>query len=421
MKKSSSLLSPPRVALLIETSTEYGRGLLRGILRYSRLHGPWSLYVSPGHLDQVLPTTKSWGGTGIIARIASPEVAKEILATRLPCVASSLIESWAPTPGACFGEIRTAPEAISRAGAGHLLEARIRAFAFCGFNDCPWSSRREMEFVRIIEQQSYPCFRHRINWANWMQQSNWISNWNREESTMVRWLRNLPKPLGLMACNDACGRQVLQACATAGLQVPDEVAVVGVDNDEMLCELSNPPLSSIALDVEKAGYEAAALLDRMMNGERAEGQVVWVRPTHVAARRSSDVIAQDDQVVAAALKFIRDNGKMSISVDHVAEQAGVARRTLERRFLRAFGRSVLSEITRCRLERAKQMLLETDLPAQKVAREAGFGSLKTLNRAFGRHVGTTPGNFRAESRIAFASLLGGRSAVSNPVPLQARQ
>jgi LacI family transcriptional regulator len=389
----------PQVALLLETSTEYGRGLLRGILRYSRLHGPWSLHVAPGHLDQVLPKAKSWSGTGIIGRIRAPEMEKLIRSTRLPFVASSLSESGLPLAGNRFGEIRTNSEAIAEMGAAHLLEGGIRCFAFCGFANCHWSTTREKVFVGLARDGGYPCETQRIALANWMQRPHWIESWRHEQRVMVRWLKSLPKPAGLMACNDICGREVLQACAAAHLRVPDEVAVVGVDNDEMMCELSNPPLSSVALDLEKAGYEAACLLDELMSGRSAEGKVVRVEPTHVVTRRSSDVVAELDPVVGRALRFIRDHARHALSVNDVTDELRVSRRTLERHFLHAVGRTVLSEITRCHLQRAKQLLLETDLPCYKVATEAGFGSLRAFNRAFLGREATTPRDFRLRSRI----------------------
>lgn len=403
MKNGNSIKSTPRVALLLETSTEYGRGLLRGILRYTRLHGPWSLHVAPGHLDQVLPKAKSWSGTGIIARIHSPEMEKVIRATGLPFVASSLSESHPPAAGSKFGEIRTDSRAIAAMGATHLFETGFRHLAFCGFAHCRWSSLREEGFLQLAKEGGCDCSIHHMKMANWIQRPDWIADWQHEEPIIAKWLKLLPKPVGVMACNDVCGREVLQACATARLQVPDEVAVVGVDNDEMMCELSNPPLSSIALDVEDAGYEAASLLDRLMSRKAGRGEVVWVQPTHVAVRRSTDVIAQEDSVVAKALRFIRDHGRKNISVDNVTEDVGVSRRTLERRFLRATGRTILEEITRCHIERAKQLLLETDLPSHQVAAEAGFGSLKTFNRTFGRKEGATPLNFRRGTKLVAAT------------------
>jgi LacI family transcriptional regulator len=176
--------------------------------------------------------------------------------------------------------------------------------------------------------------------------------------------------------------------------VPDDVAVVGVGNDELMCELSNPPLSSVALGVEKAGYEAAKLLDALKSDVRARERVVKVEPVYVVTRRSSDVVEQGDPAVATALRFIRDYAGKPIGVPDVVEEARVSRRTLERRFSGLLGRSINSEITRYRLERAKRLLLETDLPSFRVAAGAGFGTIKTFNRVFRRAAGVSPQRFR---------------------------
>ncbi len=384
----------PRVALLLETSTEYGRGLLRGIVKYARLHGPWSVDVSPGHIEQVLPKAKSWAGTGIIARIHSPQLAKLIRRTGLPVVASSLEEVTreAPHPDLC--EIRTDSPAIARMAAQHLMAQGLAHFAFCGFGACQWSSRREQAFAQCLAEAGFECHSRQIQFANWLQQPGWIQTCEHERPLIESWLKSLPKPLGVMACNDACGREVLQACASAGLRVPDDAAVVGVDNDELMCELSEPPLSSVTLNLEQAGYEAATLLDAMMSGEPKPYEAVLVKPVSVAARRSSEVIAQDDPLVVSALRFIRDHAGHSIGVPDVTSELRVCRRTLERRFERAMGRSILTEITRCRLDRAKRLLLETDLPVHRVAASAGFSSTKTFNRTFWRVEGWTPTSFR---------------------------
>ena len=398
MKKSLYRARTPQVALLLETSTEYGRGLLRGILRYSRLHGPWSMYVAPRHLDQVLPEGESWNGTGIIARIRSPQMQKQIRSTGLPFVASQLGEASPPKAGRRFGEIDTHSSAIAEMGVKHLLERGLRGFAFCGFMNCHWSVVREMAYVRLLREKGFPCFVRHIHMASWIQQSHWLDTWRHEQPGMVSWLRSLPKPAGLMACNDVCGRQVLQACVMAGLRVPDDVAVIGVDNDDLICELSDPPLSSVALDVERAGYESAQLLDGLMSGRIKQGYVVHVEPTHVATRRSSDVIAQGDRLIVSALRFIRDQFAQGITVSDVAEEVGTSRRTLERHFSMATGRSILSEIARCRIERAKELLLETEVSCYRVASGVGFNSLKTFNRTFYRREAITPQGFRKMAR-----------------------
>ena len=387
-----------RVALLLETSTEYGRGLLRGIVKYARLHGAWSVYISPGHLEQALPKAKSWAGNGIIARIHSSQIAEMIRATGLPVVASSLEELVWDQPERDFCEIRTDSCGIARMAAQHLVEQGLRYFGFCGFGSCQWSIRREQAFAQCLAESGFVCDKRHIQFANWIQSPDWIQTYEHERPLIESWLKSLPKPVGVMACNDACGREVLQACATAGLHVPDDVAVVGVDNDELLCELSEPALSSVALNLEQAGFEAAMLLDAMMSGQPKPQDTVLVKPVTVAARQSSEVIAQDDPLVAAALRFIRDHAERPIGVPDVVGELQACRRTMERHFTRAVGRSILEEITRCRLDRAKRLLMETDLPVHRVATSSGFPSIQTFNRTFWRAEGRTATAFRYQEK-----------------------
>jgi LacI family transcriptional regulator len=396
--RGGSLITPtPQVALLLETSTEYGRGLLRGIIRYSSLHGPWSLYVAPGHLEQKIPKARSWSGTGIIGRTHSSEIQKLIRTTGLPFVASSLDETLAPGRRTRFGEIKTDSEAIGRMGATHLADRNFRHFAFCGFVGAGWSSARQSAFSRCLKERGFDCQTQEVELTNWLGRENWIEHWERERPTLINWLKRLPKPVGLMACNDTCGREVLDACGAADLRVPDDVAVLGVDNDELMCEISNPPLSSIALDLGKAGYEAAGLLDALMSGRKKRGGVVMVEPLHVVVRQSTDHFRHDDPVVSAAVRFIKTYAGRAIGVSDVVEGVGVSRRTLERKFSQALGRSIRSEITKNRIERATRLLVATDIPSYSVAKAAGFGSVKSFNRMFTRAAGVSPSRFRQSS------------------------
>jgi len=395
----------PKVASLLETSTEYGRGLLKGIVRYSRLHGPWSLYIAPGHYEQELPKAKSWGGTGIIARISSPELGRAIQATGLPAVVleACFDESAMVNPGQGLCEVRTDSASIARMAAKHLLEQGFRDFLFCGFENCPWSLTRENTFRRYVADKGFPCRSYRTKVRNWMDHANWVHAWEQEQPRLSAWLGTLPRPIGVMVCNDICGRLVLQACTEAAVRVPRDVGVVGVDNDELLCELCDPPLSSIALDLDRAGYEAAQLLDGLMSGQIKGRHVVRVNPLWVVTRRSSDAILQEDVLVADALRFIMDHSRQAIRVPDLVAEAGVSRRSLERRFSRATGNSILGEITRCRLERAQRLLRETNLPVYRVAAESGFGSVKAFSRAFQLVEACSPAAFRLYSRKSPAS------------------
>ncbi|HEX2970873.1 MAG TPA: XylR family transcriptional regulator, partial [Tepidisphaeraceae bacterium] len=293
----------PKVVLLLETSRQYGRQLLRGIARYARLHGPWTLVVSPGHFAQPVPRVQDWGGDAAIVRISSPEMARAIRKSGIPAVALEATLEELATLNASLGisEIRPDSTAIARAAAEHLMERGFRHFAYCGLANGLWSRARQEAFCRHLSAQGFSCATLAV--AARLAESDWQC----DRTALARWLRELPKPVGLMACNDDLATKVLDACLLAELPVPDEVAIIGVDNDELVCELSDPPLSSVALDLERAGYEAAALLDELMSG-RAQGyHEVLVKPRWVVSRRSTDVVAQDDRVVAAALRFIQDN------------------------------------------------------------------------------------------------------------------
>ena len=306
-------------------------------------------------------------------------------------------------PGQGFCEVRTDSPSIARMAADHLIEHGFRNFLFCGFENCPWSLARENTFCRYVADKGFRCQSYRTKLRNWMDHANWIRAWEQEQPRLSAWLGTLPRPTGVMVCNDISGRHFLQACAEATVHVPRDVGVVGVDNDELLCELSDPPLSSVALDLDRAGYEAAQLLDGLMSGQVKGRHVVMVNPLWVVTRRSSDAILQGDVLVADALRFIMDHTRQAIGVPDVVAEVGVSRRSLERRFFRAIGNSILGEITRCRLERAQRLLRETNLPVYRVATESGFGSVKAFNRAFHLAETCSPAAFRHYSSKAAAA------------------
>jgi LacI family transcriptional regulator len=219
-----------------------------------------------------------------------------------------------------------------------------------------------------------------------------------ERQELAVWLASLPKPVGVMACNDDRGLEVLEACRDAGLHVPDEVAVLGVDNDEMLCGLSDPPLSSVDVGVERAGFEAAALLDRMMKGKRPPARPTVLAPYGVVVRRSTEILKVDDPDLQQMIRFIRENACTGIFVEQAMAHSGLSPSTLNRRFQKLLGRSPKEEITRVRLEEAKRLLAETDQSVAEVATRCGFAELKHFSRAFRTWAGITPSAHRREAR-----------------------
>ena len=245
-----------QVALLIETSNAYARGLLRGIVGYIREHGAWSLYLAEhGRGDQPPGWLREWRGDGIVARIETAAMAKALRPLRIPVVdvsAARLLRSlpWFETDDAAFAQ----------AAFDHLRERGFRRFAYCGDERFNWSKWRAEHFQRAVESQGGECRHYR-------PPRRFPRDDVAEIDALGRWLRDIPKPVGLMACYDIRGQQVLDACRREGIEVPDEVAVIGVDNDELLCELSHPPLTSVIPNTYRTGYQAAALLASLMSGE----------------------------------------------------------------------------------------------------------------------------------------------------------
>jgi LacI family transcriptional regulator len=384
----------PKVALLIETSRGFGRDFLLGIARYSRLHGPWSFHITPGDYKQVVPKMKQWGGTGIIARIADQRIAQAVIDANVPTIALGLTdEQMHPdNPLSKISEISSDPTDVSRLAAEHLLQRRFTRFAYVGSDDRGWSKRREKAYCEYLTGRGFEPFVYP------MPKRLQDRVWEHEQGLLASWISELPSPIGLFACDDDRGREVLEASKLAGWNVPEDVAVVGVDNDEVFCELADPPLSSVALNAETAGYRAAALLDGMMRGRIRKRQKIVVEALGVITRRSTDIVAVEDEDVASALQFIRRQLGSGISVDQVAEEVAMSRRSLEKRFRDTLGRTILEEIQLTRLERAKRLLMETTHPISKVAEIAGFGSAGYFIQFFQRHVGKTPRKYRVQLR-----------------------
>ncbi|MEQ8847303.1 XylR family transcriptional regulator [Botrimarina sp.] len=381
-----------RVALLVETARAFGREFLRGVARYSREHGPWSFHISPGDYEQVVPKMQQWGGDGIIARIPNSRVASEILKAGLPTIAIGLTDEQlaGDSPLHNLSEVSSDSREVTRLAVDHLLHRRFRRLAYVGSNDRGWSSRRETAFRECVALHGIDP----IVYPGPTRPRDMV--WEREQKRLAEWIRKLPTPIGVFACDDDRGREVLEACALAGFNVPEEIAVVGVDNDEVFCDLSDPPLSSVSLNIETAGYRAAELLDGLMSGRVREPRSLTVEALGVVARRSSEVVAVEDEDISAALQIIhRDQGR-GVSVDSIVEELAVSRRSLEKRFRAVLGRSILEEIQLARLDHSKRLLLDSSYPISRVARLAGFGSVGYFIQFFQRRVGKTPGKYRAD-------------------------
>lgn len=373
----------PKIILLIESSRASGRALLQGIADFAHHHGPWSFYWEPGGLEKAWPLLPSLDADGIIMR--DVDQLSEVLALGIPAVVVG--HSKTEVPG--LANVVTDSPTIGRMAAEHLLNCGVRHFAYCGYDTtpwekCPWSELRGDAFHEKVKEAGFGVHFY-------PRQSATVSlSWKHERQRMAAWLLSLPRPLGLMACNDDRGQQVIEACRTAALTVPDDVAVLGVDNDELVCSLSDPPLSSVAINFERAGYDAAASLGGLLNNQKDVPRKILVHATHIVARRSTDILALEDPHVVKALRFIQEQCRSSLSVSEVVRAAALSRRALEERFRRMVGRSILQEIRRVRVDHISRLLVETNLPVSQIADALGFSDIRHFARYFHSETKSTP-------------------------------
>ncbi len=373
------------VALIVETSGVYGREILKGIARYRNTHEPWSVFLDERELDTPPPDwLLDWEGDGVICRSTTPALAAGLKSKRMAFVDLNDRHGDLGLP-----RVSSDMVAIGRAATQHLLDRDFLTIAYCGFEGEPWCESR-LEGVRALVT---PVSIFRTPWRGLREHA-----WEQERDLICEWLMAMPKPLGVVACNDVRGHHVLDACKTLGLSVPEEVAVIGVDNASTFCALCDPPLSSVVPDAESIGYHAAALLDQSMRGLPLAPGTISVRPKGVVARESTDSVAISDPVVARARRFIRENSRLGIGVQDVLARTGMSRSTLERRFRAALGHSPHDEIICARIARVKVLLRDTNRSVRQIAEDAGFEHSEYLMVQFKRETGVTPTEWRQGSQ-----------------------
>ena len=308
-----------------------------------------------------------------------------------------MVDLYCGLPNAGFPSVRSDEAAVGRLAANHLLDRNLPHFGYCGLNGTEWSDKRRASFELYVAKAGFSCHVYQ-NASSALRHSRVDDqeHGTRHERHLQRWLESLPKPVGIMACNDVRGREILNACRRLHLPVPDAVAVIGVDRDEVLCELAHIPLSSVILNSQRIGFEAAALLDRMMAGEIAPRETVLIEPTGVATRRSTDFFSVADPNLSKALGFIREHAYERISIDAVAAHAGVSRSVLQRRFRAIFHETVHDAIMRLRLNRACELLRLTDMSQMEVSEKSGFKHCEYMGAVFRARVGKTPAQYRRE-------------------------
>ncbi|MEM9825446.1 MAG: DNA-binding transcriptional regulator [Planctomycetota bacterium] len=378
------------VALIIETSSVYGRDLLSGVVRYMRIHDQWSVFLAQRDLWTRAPSwLHDWKGDGILSRATTPELIDAIGRTGVP-----MVEMTDRVEESVLPQVRSDDSAIGQVAAEHFIERGFRRFGFCGFHGEAWSARRENAFVDAVEQKYGVCCG--IFNSAWHGPAE--RPWHEEQACIARWLRSIEPPFGVFACNDLRGQHVINVAHRLNLAVPEQVAILGVDNDELICRVCSPPMSSVIPNAEFVGFRAAETLARMMEGQAPPSPIQRVGPLGIAIRQSTDMMAIDDRDVAAALRFIRQHACAGISVEDVVGKVSLSRSTLERQVRKFLGRTPQEEIRHNQIKRVKELLTTTDMAAEKIATLCGFDHPEYMHVVFKRIAGETPGQFRRKIR-----------------------
>ena len=381
---------PVSIALVASKSLDYCRNVLRGVTRYARGKDEWLL-------TPVEPRGKAIDGlaklnpTAVIAHVFSEELADVLKRLRRPVINVSGVFQDLPFPHVTTDEL-----AVGEVAASHLIDCGLRHFGFVGHPNHGYSVQREIGFSRRLATAPHTLDRYHQKTPPTFDPTGGVFAF---DSGLKRWIEGLPKPVGIFACNDHWGLRLTEVCRELRLTVPDDVAIVGVDNDNLLCEIARPSLSSISIAGERIGYEAAGWLERMISGHKMPSARLRIPPVGLVARQSSDLLAVGDPDLAAALRYIRNHANEPIRVSDVLREVPVSRRYLERRFQQLLGRSPFDEIRRIHIDRAKHLLASTELPLSLVAERAGFSEPKQLSNVFHQEVGMTPSDYRAQFRI----------------------
>lgn len=374
-----------RVCLLVPTARDWSRQILQGVANYANERGNWDFHLEPRGLYERLRFPSGWSGDGVIFRPADAALARAVRRSGLPAVNVS----WLGSHSREAPKVNADQIASGKVAAEHFLEKGFRSFGYVGpLPELGYDDLLGKEYVRVINERGFSCSEFpRKGGLN-------KDEVQKRRAELKRWLRQLPRPVGILVWNSAIGYEIMLLCEMLNVPVPDEVSVVCSEHDPLVSSLAPVPLSNIDQAPNRVGYQAAALLDRLMAGEPALDEPILIPPLGIIHRLSSDTSAVGDPLVAEALKFIRDHPTDPIQVIDLVKALSVSRRALEHHFTVALGRTPAAEIRRDRVERAKRLLAETDLPIAQIARQTGFNHTEVLIRTFRREVGLSPSAYR---------------------------
>lgn len=379
------------IALLVPVSREYGRGISQGVATYALERGDWVILPHRADFRDLPAWVTRQRIDGVIGFIDSPELGAQMDALGIPVVD---VQGKGNCPTAPVFD--TDPAEVARLAGDFFIHAGFTHFGFCGYPGVFFSDRRSEAYAAFMKSKGHEVYAYTPSNAGFGIQDNLYREWGAldYENQLTGWLTRVPKPIAILASNDIRGQQILHACRDLGIAMPSDVAVIGVDNDEIICRQCRPTLSSIAPDTERIGRLAAETLARMMDGETVEPRLANQPPTRIVERQSTDITMTRDPIVLAATRFIRNRVCEDISVDQVCELVDCSRSTLDTLFKRHLGRPVAQEMRRVRLNRATRLLLDSPLTVEEVARECGFRSTTYFCRFFKRETGTTPVLYR---------------------------
>ena len=379
-----------RVLLLIETSREYGRGIISGVTQYVKEHENWNIYFEDRGLNEPKPVHfRYWDG--IISRSPKPEDAVALRNSGVPFV--ELLSTDRETH---FPEVMGDSVAIGEVAIEHFLECHLKHFAYFSLFNTWWSVYRSQVFAESLTRRGYSCSIYNASDDNNTAHPSPMVYWNRNFGKgLPQWLVSLPKPTGLLVTTDSYAMYVFEACHSLGIAIPEEIAILGIDNDSLFCNALNPQLSSIDQNSKLVGYYAAEILDKKMKHRFVARDPIFTPPAYVVSRKSTDIVNIDDEDVIYALRFIRENISERIDVHDLVGELNLSRSTLERRFRQSLGTSPSEEIKRCQMNRAKELLRESDQAISKIAFQCGFTETDYFIRTFRRTSGKTPSQYRA--------------------------
>ncbi len=379
------------IAFVVPTVGLNTRRILKGISRYIMINPAWHLRLACGDSKNLLPVLAKAGIDGAFISVQSERLNNNLLEMKLPCIALQCLNIPKGIPYLTADSFNA-----GRIVAEHFLERGFRNFAYYSLSNVIWSQQRMEGFRGRLKEAGYSTSIYNVNAKgnsakDWQIGRTWIKGFDGP----LNWLKSLRKPVALMTCDDGVGYDLIEAAGEAGIRIPEDVAIVGMDNDEALCNTIKPPLSSIDANSEQAGFEAAELLNAMIIGKvPIASRAILARAVSVVVRQSSDILAINDPSVAAAVHFIRTRFNSLIQVTDVVEAAALSRRALEKKFRQILNRSILDEIMRVRIEHICDLLLKSSMSIDQIAASSTFVSTSHLIRAFKKNIGMPPRTFR---------------------------